>query len=79
MKTQQQWLEIIQQEIDKSPFKGIMKAEISRAGFVVLTSIVSDIRYDNKERAYPNSFSYLDDLCHQAWLDYKESKLNENN
>lgn len=76
MKTQQQWLEIIQQEIDKSPFKGIMKAEMSRAGFVVLTSIVSDIRYDNKERAYPNSFSYLDDLSLESWLDYKKSKVN---
>lgn len=74
MKTQQEWLEYIQQELAKSPFKGIMKAEINRAGFVSLDFIVSNIRFDNKERAYPNSFNYLVDLCREAWLDWIKSK-----
>lgn len=60
--------------IDGSAFKGYVKAEISKAGFVVLVSIVSDIRWYNRERAYPDAFDRLDEISNESWLAWKELK-----
>lgn len=67
-------LELIQSEIEKGPFKGYLKAEISPAGFVVLHATVSELRYTNREKAYLESYFHLDNLCHESWLYYKFMK-----
>ena len=74
MSDMQSRLEHIQSEIEKGPFKGYLRAEISPAGFVVVNSTVSDLRWDNRVRAYPDSWVRIDDLCHECWLYYKFMK-----
>lgn len=69
-----EWLVRIQEEVDKSAFKGYLKAEISPAGFVVVNSAVSDLRWDNRQRAYSDSWTRIDDLCHECWLYHKFMK-----
>lgn len=48
----QPWITAIHNRIEQSPFKGYLAVELSPAGFPYLKSIVSSIRYDNRERAY---------------------------
>ena len=67
-------LDQIQSEIEKGPFKGYLRVEISPAGFVVVNSTVSDLRWDNRVRAYPDSWVRIDDLCHECWLYHKFMK-----
>lgn len=67
------WLINISNRIEQSPFKGYLTVELSPAGFPYLKSTTSSIRYDNRERAYWDVFCQIDELCHEAWLDYKQS------
>ena len=68
------YLEKITAAIEDSAFKGYVKAEISKAGFVVLVSTVSGLRWINRERAYPDAFDRLEDLSFESWLAWKELK-----
>ena len=67
----------LQEEIDKGPFKGYLVAKINPwVPMVYLNSIVSSLRYENRERAYLNVFHRLDELEHQFYLKTKRPKNN---
>lgn len=69
----QHWLKRIQERIENSPFKGYLEVHLNLSGVPYLLSIVSPLRWDNREKAYLYSFVEIDDMVHEAWLAKKAS------
>ena len=60
---------ILRRELEASPFKDCAHVEVNSIYMVVIVGNLKNLRrFENRERAYPDVFSRLDEICHEQWV-----------